>query len=362
MLQLDGLRGLAVLGVMWFHWAPPQWRGPLPFEIGLFFFFVASGFLVTGRLLRERDAGTARRPVYQTFLARRGLRILIPYFAALGLAALLGAGDLREAPAWYVLPACNLRMALTGAEPAGITHFWTLAIQQQFYLAWPLLVLFLPRRLLAPVLAALVLAAPLWRLLGPRLLPGVPDPSLLGPATLDYLGCGSLLALARAHRPAGRLPGLAPLAWVSFAAYAVLYARWVSGHPLPGLRWFQQTFLAIACCGLLDAATRGLGGTPGRLLAHPLPVALGTLSYSLYLFHNLAPLLAGWLFPILWHAPPLPAPVEASLRLLVFGAISWALAAASWRWLERPAERLRDRLAAAPPTCFSGSPDRPGRA
>lgn len=345
MRQLDGLRGFAVLGVAWFHWAPPGWRGPLPFEIGLFFFFVASGFLVTAGLLRARDAPGGRRAAYQTFLARRGLRILAPYLAALALAAALAAGDLRQAPWWYVFPACNVRMALTGAEPAGITHFWTLAIQQQFYLAWPLLVLFLPRRALAPALAALVLVAPLWRMLGPRIVPAVPDPSLFAFTALDYFGCGSLLAVARARQPHRPLPALAPLAWASFGAYAVLYAAWVSGHPVPVIRWFQQTFLALACCGLLDAATRRLRGPAGRLLEHPLPVRVGTLSYSFYLVHNLTPLLAGWTLPLLWKLP-LDQPLGAALRIAVFAALSWLLATASWRWIEQPAERWRRRLAA----------------
>ena len=66
--QLDGWRAFAVAGVMWYHWAPREWRGPFPFEIGLFFFLTLTGFLITRILLRERAAGEAGGGP----LARRG--------------------------------------------------------------------------------------------------------------------------------------------------------------------------------------------------------------------------------------------------------------------------------------------------
>lgn len=340
--QLDGLRGLAVIGVAWHHWAP-RWRDPIPFEIGLFFFFVASGFLVTAGLLRNRNAeGHFRNPLptYRTFLSRRALRILVPYFAALALAAILGAGDVRQAYTWYILPICNIHMALTGAEPAGITHFWTLAIQQQFYLAWPLLVLFLPRRALVPAITLLVLAAPLWRWLGPGLAPNVADSSLLGLTALDYLGCGSLLAIARHHRPDGPLHGLAPTAWISFAAYLLIFASWKIDQPIPGIRWLQQTFFAIACCGLIDAANRRISGPIGRLLESRFLLRIGALSYSLYLLHNLTPFIGGHLIPQLWK-PPFDSTLGELLRILLFAILSYILAFISWRLIEQPLEKLR---------------------
>ncbi|MGB6220855.1 hypothetical protein [Haloferula sp.] len=55
--QLDGWRAVGVLGVIWLHWAPRSWRGPLPFEIGLYFFLTLTGFLITRILLKERSIG-----------------------------------------------------------------------------------------------------------------------------------------------------------------------------------------------------------------------------------------------------------------------------------------------------------------
>jgi len=355
--QLDGLRGLAVIGVAWHHWAP-RWRDPIPFEIGLFFFFVASGFLVTAGLLRgahassgspsascRRDSSPPRRSLalYPTFLSRRALRILIPYFAALALAAILAAGDVRQAYTWYILPICNIHMALTGAEPAGITHFWTLAIQQQFYLVWPLLILVLPRRALVPAITLLVLAAPLWRCFGPGLAPNVADSSLLGLTALDYLGCGSLLAIARHHRPDGPLPGLAPAAWISFAAYLILFAFWKYDHPIPGIRWFQQTFFAIACCGLIDATNRRINGPLGRLLETRFLLHIGALSYSLFLLHNLSPFIGGHLIPQLWKHP-FDSSLGEILRIFLYAILSYLLAFVSWRLIEQPLEKLRHRI------------------
>lgn len=81
--QLDGWRAFAVLGVMWPHWAPPAWRGGIPFEIGLFYFLTLTGFLITRILLRARLAGEAgqgawQRAAVEDFMKRRFARILIP--------------------------------------------------------------------------------------------------------------------------------------------------------------------------------------------------------------------------------------------------------------------------------------------
>ena len=115
---------------------------------------------------------------------------------------------------------------------------------------------------------------------------------------------------------------------------------------MPVVRWFQQTFLSLACCGLIDATCRRIGGPVGRLLEQPVLLRIGALSYSLYLFHNLTPFLAGRLVPWLWK-PPFDSAVGAVLRTAVFAAFSWSLAPAAVRWLEQPVEKIRRRHFAA---------------
>lgn len=347
--SLDGWRAIAVLGVMWLHWAVPAWRGPVPFEIGLYFFLTLTGFLITRILLRERDAGEAagnpwRADALKRFQWRRSLRILVPCHAAMLFALLVGAPDLRQHPLPYFAQFANFHLATLPEWPSGTAHYWTLAIQQQFYLLWPALVFLLPRRALAPAFLAAAALAPLSRWILLHHLPSVHHPGAFTPCALDYLGGGSLLALAlhRGLDPADRR--LRAAAWVAFAAYAILYTLDIQGRPLPGLRHFQQSFLTVAMAGLIAASLAGLPRPLARLLDLPPVRHIAKISYSLYLLHNLAPLALGWVAPGLWL---IDGPAGTATRLAAFALASWGLAWLSWRWIEQPVERLRgDRHAA----------------
>ena len=328
---------------MWLHWAIPYWRGPIPFEIGLYFFLTLTGFLITRILLREREKGEKsglpwRRDALKQFQWRRALRILIPCYAAMVFGLIVGAEDLRGHPLAYFAQVSNFHLATLPEWPSGTAHYWTLAIQQQFYLFWPLLVFFLPRRALAPAMGMAVAMAPLSRLVLLHHFPEIPNPGAITTSALDFLGGGSLLALAlhRGLDPADkrlRLP-----VWASLGAYVVLYALDNQGRPVPGLRHFQQTFLTVAMVGLIAATLAGLPAALARFLSSKPLQHLARISYSLYLLHNLVPLALGWVLPQLWK---IDGPPGTALRLTAFALGSWGLAWLSWRWIEQPVDRLR---------------------
>ena len=340
--QLDGWRAFAVLGVMWLHWAPREWRGAIPFEMGLYFFLVLTGFFVTRLCLHDRDAGRPR--AYRTFLTRRGLRILVPCTAAMAIGWIAGAPDLRAHPLWYLSQLSNFHIARLPEWPSGTSHYWTLAIQSQFYLLWPLLVLFCPRRALAPLILAIILAAPLSRFLLATFLPDLPHPGAVTGCALDYLGTGALLALS-IHR--GLDPADLRLKRAALAAgviYLVLYVLDESGRPLPVLRYFQQSFLSLALAGVIAASITGLPKWLAASLEHSATQHVARLSYSLYLLHTIIPIALGHLAPFLWklpdHGPGL------AVRLLAFALASWGAAWLSWRYIEVPTEGLRRRITA----------------
>ncbi len=330
---------------MWLHWAIPKWRGPIPFEIGLYFFLTLTGFLITRILLRERDRGEAsgkpwRLGSLQRFQWRRALRILVPCWAAMLFGLAVGAEDLRGHPLVYFAQLSNFHLATLPDWPSGTAHYWTLAIQQQFYLVWPLLVFLVPRRALAPTFLTAVALAPLSRWIIHHHFPGVQQPGAITTCALDYLGGGSLLALAL-HR--GLDPGDRRLrlpVWLAFALYLVLYTFDIQGRPLPGLRHFQQTFLTVAMVGLIAASLAGLPRPLARFLDLRPIQHLATISYSLYLLHNLVPLALGWVLPALWQIDGSPG---TATRLAAFALGSWGLAWLSWRWIEQPTNHLRSR-------------------
>lgn len=346
--QLDGWRAFAVVGVMWFHWLP-ELRGPFPFEIGLFFFLTLTGFLITRILLRERAAGEAaggswRRRAYRGFQHRRLARILTPCYVAMLFAILVGAPDIRSHPLLYFGHVSNFHMAMMEGWPSGTAHYWTLAIQMQFYLFWPLLVFLAPRRLLGWLFAGCVLLAPLSRFVLERWFPEIQHVQAVTTSAFDYFGVGALLALAfeRGVREGDRCIAIA--GWLAFSAYAVIYAFNEAGRSLPGCGIFQQTFLAVAFAGLISTTLAGFRGRRRWLLDHPAVQHIGRLSYGLYLFHTPVPLFLGHVLPFLWH-PVFDGPL-LGVRIAVFALASWGVAWLCWRWLEGP-DRLRfPRLAA----------------
>jgi peptidoglycan/LPS O-acetylase OafA/YrhL len=347
--QLDGLRAVAMLAICWDHWCPAGWPRVFPFEIFLFFFLVMTGYLITGSLLRERDRSEARGGAWRMealkiYQIRRGLRILAPYYAALALALLVGAPDMLRGLLWYVLHLSNIHMAFLGYWPPGTNHFWSLSMQQQFYLVWPFVIWFVPRKWLVPAMLAFTAIGPATRFFYDSIAAWCPWPNVLTWACLDYFGIGGLLALAVHRGMSLESPGLRWISALSVAGFIALFGAHAMGLPTFGLRSLQQTLLSISLCGFIAAASVGFSGPVGRMLEHASLQHIGRLSYGVYLFHNLAPLAAGRILWFLW-SPPFDSAAGALLRVGVFAAVTWGLSLASWRWIELPLQGVRGRMA-----------------
>ncbi len=345
--HLDGWRAFAVLGVMWHHWVPARWRGPFPFEIGLFFFLTLTGFLITRILIRERRAfeikgGGWRWKTYLDFQKRRMARILIPCYVAMFFALAVGARDIRHHPFAYFGQWSNFHMAVMEGWPAGTAHYWTLAIQVQFYIFWPLFIFWIPRRLLALAVCLVIALAPFSRWILYAYFPQIIHSQAITITAMDYLGVGSLLALAMEK---GMVVGniyLKSIAWISFACYILLYVFNYLNWPQEGFSYLQQTFLAISLAGLISSSLQGFKGLLGRVLDHSFLQVVGRLSYSLYLYHTVSPLLLGYIFPWLWN--PFFAGPWLGIRILVFALTSWVLSYLSWRYVETIGVSKENRL------------------
>ncbi len=334
---------------MWHHWAPTAWRGCFPFEIGLFFFLTLTGFLITRILLRERAAGEAgagswRLRAYKGFQHRRLARILVPCYSAMLLAVIVGAADIRGHPLAYFGHVSNFHMAWMDGWPSATAHYWTLAIQMQFYFFWPLVVFLTPRRLLGWAFVFCAALAPLSRHVIAVYFPEIHHGEAITTSAFDYFGIGALLALAFERWIREGDTRLKTAAWFSFICYVVLYSLGEAGRSVAWLCYFQQTFLAVAFAGLISSTLAGFRGGRRRVLDHPAVQHVGRLSYGLYLFHTPVPLLLGRVLPFLWF-PVFDGPLLV-VRLAVFALTSWGVAWLCWRWLEGP-DRLRfPRLAA----------------
>lgn len=317
--QLDALRAIAVGLVLLSHfWLTRSGLG----HLGVRLFFVLSGFLITSILLR--DSGLVG------FYARRALRLAPALYLALALALLLDLDGMRSTWKWHVLQLSNLLFAVhdswSVAWPAD--HLWSLNVEEQFYLLWPLVIAATPRRWLAAVLAAFAVAAPLFRV-GAHLLDwGGVAASVLPPASFDALSVGALLAVA---------PTRHVYRWGLVAAPLLLLTVFRTALP-PG-PWLDE----LAELGALPSlAALVLAGWKGDLpLSHPWLVGLGRMSYGVYLYH-------GFVFGA---AARLGLSQHGPVLFLVCTAVTLVVAWLSHRLVETPIRAFGRRwLEARPPS------------
>ncbi|HEY0009845.1 MAG TPA: acyltransferase, partial [Tepidisphaeraceae bacterium] len=201
--QLDGVRAIAVLLVIWQHFVPASAAvpgGPSWGAIGVGLFFTLSGFLITRILLNGRvkiEAGsTSLGRMLKQFYVRRFLRIFPLYYGVLGVLTLFNVDHIRERIWWHLAYLTNIRFAYypRGAEIE--RHLWSLSVEEQFYIFWPLMILLAPRKLLLPVMILAVAAAPVFRYY--TYAPGFMVHEWMMFSCLDLLGMGAILAILSA--------------------------------------------------------------------------------------------------------------------------------------------------------------------
>jgi len=320
--QLDGLRAVAVACVLAFHFISGVDRYLPLGTMGVRLFFVLSGFLITGILLswRRQPVGLALR----TFYARRALRIFPLFYFVLIAAAALNIGPVRDTFAWHATYLSNAYFYLRGDWHGSVSHLWSLAVEEQFYLVWPWLILCTPARWLRPVVVAMIVIAPLSRLLFPH-----PMDSVLPTSCLDSLGLGALIALA--PRKVG--PSTTLVAAGGLLVSTTLLCRYLGlggQYQVVGLDFG----VSLLSAWLVGGAANGFGGVPGALLASSPAVAVGKISYGLYVYHGFTPYLLGRYVPGFMTMP-------TSIRVLLLTGVTALIAMVSWRWLEQPFLRLK---------------------
>ena len=315
---LDGVRGLAILLVFANH----AFKIRLAWA-GVDLFFVLSGFLITGILLGVKHL----RPgaYYGRFYGRRARRILPPYLLLLAMTPFFfGAGWLHFGYMYAFL--MNFVTAFMIPHPSSLDVLWSLAVEEQFYLVWPVLVLLLSERALAWAVGALMLAAPLLRYICSPEFPGYAPLYMLTPFRMDLLAAGAGLALVWRTRRGWitRFGGFGPL--LSAGALGVLAAlsrekgfSVTANTPFANV-WIYEMTLVASTGGVLWALSgQGQQGLEWRPLRE-----LGRISYSFYLIHTTVLILLERYLSDSW--------VVAGLT---FG-ISLVYSALSWRYLEKP--------------------------
>jgi peptidoglycan/LPS O-acetylase OafA/YrhL len=275
--QLDSVRAIAILAVFCHHSL-----GIKLMWMGVDLFFILSGFLITGVLLSAKHH--TLRSFFAHFYARRARRILVPYVLTLIVASFVfGVVWMRH---WYLyILLNNFITPLHIPHPAAFNPFWSLAVEEQFYLAWPFAVYFLSERHLRRLSILLIVLVPVLR--GVIHFHEFSPIYTLTPFRMDLLSVGALLGLewkrnrAGIERWAAKIGAV--LAVLGFAGLGLLVHLHIStgGNSRVGNVFIYELSLFI-CLGFMLYALSGW--QVGWLRLRPLRY-VGQISYSMYLVH-----------------------------------------------------------------------------
>jgi peptidoglycan/LPS O-acetylase OafA/YrhL len=364
LVQLDGLRFMAVALVLWDHWMPePHF---LPFgKLGVNLFFVLSGFLIARILLSSKDKtfGTegGLGHYLRKFYIRRTLRIFPIYYLSLIILWLFNDPSVRGKELWQFFYASNIYIVLHKTWLGVTDHFWSLAVEEQFYIFFPLLIFFIPRRYVVPffgilIVCSVLLRAYFWQIAQPWYVSYVTMPT-----ALDAFGFGALMAYAQLyHRDIfQKLFNNRLYLGLSFGALVVVFflsaqitQSGVTQDQNLYINIWERFFASIFFMFLIGGAIIGYQGWFKWLLEHPVSNYLGKISYGLYVYHNFV--------YNHYHSPEYHPVVRLfnklgrnipnfqemhEIQFLILFLLTIVVATVSWYLIEKPINNLKDKYA-----------------
>ena len=349
---MDSLRTIAVLMVAYSHWMPRQFHLGLPFGTGVQLFFVLSGFLITGILLdnlHHKTSSEDRFLVLKNFYARRSLRIFPLFYIALFVSILIDVKPVREVWYWHFAFLSDIynflyykSLPAWGRSYDPLGHLWSLGVEQQFYIVWPLFILFVPQKKLKGFFICTILSAPLCSFLLSAILKNVHNIHYFPLCNVDALGIGALLSYFLRYEKNGKW---SPEVIINKLFYVGIIGSFVPLILLIGnispfhIKNVGHFFMVILYGWLVLKASIGFDGIIGKILNNSIMLYLGKISYGFYVYHYFT----GWIGNKLVATGTLPNSVWDlwQFRCIIQLAMTVMLAAVSWHFYENPINNLK---------------------
>ncbi|MGO7040097.1 acyltransferase family protein [Rhizobium leguminosarum] len=352
---LDGLRAISLLLVLVAHWQPIPYLNKVANwgRDGLLIFFVISGFLITRILV---DLARQRREVeglqlIKGFYGRRFFRIQPIYYLALAFVIGIGLDDtVREDVIYHIFFVQNLSNVLLRSDigtygPAA--PWWSLAVEEQFYLFWAPVVIFLrPNAWKISLLAAFPLAIG-WRAFAWWADLGQAN-VLVTLGNLDSLAAGAAVAIITSTRRVTptMLRCFTAIMLVGIAALCLLSLTEISEGTLIFRSSLNDVPVYMIAASLIFFWAIGRAKTAAKVMENPILVFIGKRSYGGYVYHQVVNYTFYFVVTPLWLEPNFgfQRQLHGFTEFWVFTAITLLLAALSYKYIEQPIFRLRDRI------------------
>ncbi len=344
-LQLDGLRFIAVFMIFVAHWAQNHFHSALlkeiPFVHGVTLFFVLSGYLITLSLLKNKGQLIAKGKILKVFYLRRFLRIFPIYYLLLFILFILNYEQTRPLIAWLATYTTNIYQSIENVEIGHLNHLWSLAVEEQFYIFWPFIILFVKPKfttfsIIATIVFSILVKAYLFFYIGKWM-----ATAYFTLSCMYALGLGALLAKIQLdHKIMSKF--LRQKKWFYFAL--VIYGLIILFGINSKLPWFKEIFdefifAIIAMMGIHIASNNGFTNIGKWMLELPFVIHLGQISYGLYLYHLLVPSL------FLFLSNQLGITVDFKpILFIIYFVITFLLAQLSWVLIEKPLLKMKKKI------------------
>lgn len=346
MPQLDGLRFFAVAGVMVGHWLiyPAMSDvGPILASGGVNLFFVLSGFLITQILIDSKmNMDSSPGFVLQQFYIRRFLRIFPLYYLVLILGWMAKVPSNNTNFAWFFTYTTNVVAAMKQGDCGYFTHLWSLAVEEQFYILFPFVVLLipvkrLPHAFLTMIALGIVSRAALFFFFRNSPYHGWVT-YVSTPCCFDAFGLGAMLAYLKTFNPESlkrRLTKFVPYLVVLVGTIGLYFEVHHYGRFSPLLTTFYRSGLCLFFFWVIGKGSfSAFKGVAKQILENRAIVYLGKISYGLYVYHHFMP----FVFEKLGFDPTRHS-LAMNAGFYFLAAIS--ISALSWHLFEKPINGLK---------------------
>jgi hypothetical protein len=300
-IQIDGLRFYAVVSVLIGHWIAWDAYNPIvkntPWGHGVILFFVLSGFLITNILLNQKEAienkQTTIAGALKTFYIRRFFRIFPIYYFLIFFLYYINYPKTREIFLWLLTYTSNIYQGITNEYVGHFNHFWSLAVEEQFYIFWPLLIFIVPKKHLMSFFTSIIIISFLSRM---WCLIDRPEDWMLGayftPNLLLPLVLGAILALIKQKNIVFYYNFFKPVyGYVALIIYAFLfyYFTYIKNNLTFHALFDEYLFSIVSALFVAVASVNGFSGISEFLLTNKFSNHIGKISYGVYLIHLFIP-------------------------------------------------------------------------
>jgi peptidoglycan/LPS O-acetylase OafA/YrhL len=338
MIQLDGFRFIAVFLVMFGHWVDLPVLSKVNWYLasaGVNLFFVLSGFLITQILINNKGKST-KRHVLKQFYIRRFLRIFPLYYLVIFLGYIFAVPFARGQFIYMAAYMVNILAAVANGHVGQFLHLWSLAVEEQFYITFPFIVLFLPKRRLMEAFYFIIALAVASRI-AIAFIPGEGKAEFYGyiltPTCFDCFGIGAILAYLKVNKEKRLKWWLSRRAFF-FGALILSISLFFISHAT-GIGWLRivptRFLFSIFAFWLIGKAS--FNKFHGWFLENRIIVYLGRITYGLYVYHYFMP----YLFERIFH-------VKGMQYAPLYFLTTIAIAALSWHFFESPINNLKERF------------------